>query len=157
MGSHKYKNTISYKLGVMIGEFIYYRYLPTLSIDDMQSPHVITVSDEETIEYERLHNLWWPACLKSVQTGENELAFETMRTYTRSLEKKYFPKILECGIPVDLSKIKNLDDVKYGIKDSLWDCDVCAYHIDIDEIIITKAPKYYWYKTSVTLELGIKE
>lgn len=141
----------------MIGEFIYYQYLPTLNIDLLKSNHVINVNDEETAEYERLHDIYWSTCQKPELKSENHIAFKTMRTYCRNLERKYLPNTLECGIPVDLSNIKNLNNVKLGIRESLWNCDICTYNIDIDKIIITKTPEGYYYKTNVTLGLDTKE
>jgi chaperonin cofactor prefoldin len=48
--------TMDYQLGYYVGEHIVNRYLPTLSTDILQSRNVIEVSEEDTIENNRLDN-----------------------------------------------------------------------------------------------------
>lgn len=125
--------SIEYQLGFMIGEYIVAAYLPTLNVDGIMSNHVIYVSDEDKIEYERLHDLWY----KKYNHGKNKTDKDdwfNLRTFAMSLEKKYLPHTLECRIyPIE---VENMIDLKKGIRDSLWDCDMCCYKIETDDDII---------------------
>lgn len=51
------KMSVEFQLGVMIGEYIVYKYLPTINVE-RQSNHTINVSDDEEKEYNRLQEEW---------------------------------------------------------------------------------------------------
>jgi hypothetical protein len=123
--------SVEYQLGFMIGDYIVAEYLPTIDIY-CQTNHTIYVSEEDKLEYERLNDLWY----KNYNHNKDEAKDDwfNLRTFAMSLEKKYLPHILECRIyPID---VKNITDLKQGIRDSLWDCDKCCYKIKTDDDII---------------------
>ena len=48
--------SVEFQLGVMIGEYILNKYLPTINVE-CQSNHIINVSDDEEKEYNRFIKL----------------------------------------------------------------------------------------------------
>ena len=55
----KNKLTLEYQLGYYVGLEIVHRYLPTLSTDMLQTRNVIEVSEEDSLENERLDTEWY--------------------------------------------------------------------------------------------------
>ena len=150
-------NNKNYQLGVMIGEHIIARYLPTLAIDPLKSYHVIDVSDSDKAEHDRLESLWMNR-RDDIEYDENDKsAWNNYRAFVVSLDKKYLPEKLICYIPIKINIKSDLSDLKHGIQDSLWDCDICTYSIESDKIVITNAPKGAWYYSIITLDLDTEE
>jgi hypothetical protein len=142
------ETTLEYQLGSYIGEYIYYKYLPTLSVDSLQSPHVIKVSDEEEIEAKRLHDVWWKS-YDHKNSKSNKVDWDTLQEYHKMLELKYIPQTLECY--VRKLTAKNINELKEGIRDSLWNTDLCHYNLDTnDDIVITNEDELY--STIITLK-----
>jgi hypothetical protein len=144
------KMSVEFQLGVMIGEYIVYKYLPTINVE-CQSNHTINVSDDEEKEYNRLQEEWrkdYNAKNKPVQKWID------YRTYAHMLEKKYLPHVLECY--VNKIDVENITELKDGIRLALWDCDICSYKIENDEDIIIEEQKYpFDYQTLIKLNLDI--
>ena len=127
--------SLEYQLGIMIGDFIVSKYLPTLSTDGIQTNNVVEVSVEDTIENERLHNLWSDRIdNKDLEKEIYNQRWEEYREHSKILQRKYLPHILECYIP-RISSINKPDDLIKGIRASLWDCDCSNYDTDKMEII----------------------
>lgn len=147
--------SVQYNLGLMVGEYIVSRYLPTLSIYYLKTNNLIEITDEEKSEHKRLDEIF-----DNTSRGDKELYktnWNALKAYESSLERKYYPKILECNIVAHINLDDNLDDVKQGIFDSLWDCDCCSYNIDFDKIKIEDAPhNYAWFGSTISLELDTK-
>lgn len=114
------EKTLEYQLGYYIGDYIYYKHLPTLSPWLMQSPTLIQVSEEDTAKYNELSN----AC-----TGVDNEAWKEYRAFNKSLEEKYMPPVLEC-FTRKITSITNMEELISGIRSSLWNCDVCCYNLD---------------------------
>ena len=118
-----------FNLGVLIGEYIISHNLPTLDLDIFKTKNVISTSEDEKIEYNRLNIL----CFNDKnETPENK--FDELKNYYKSLIRKYFPNELICDIPISLDLNDNINEVKNGIRDSLWNSDVCEYNIEIENI-----------------------
>lgn len=111
-----------YNLGYMIGEFIVWQYLPTLSNHPCQSCHVIDVSPDEMIEFNRLTDIWLGFRHKS---GERDIAWEQLKIYEKYLDMNYLPETVECNLPITLSN--KTEDIEQGIFQSLWDSDCSCY------------------------------
>jgi hypothetical protein len=135
----KNKLTSEYQLGFYVGLEIVHRYLPTLSTDMLQSRHVIEVSKEDTLENERLDTEWYETTKhggkwNGVDENGNKEKWELFHQHNKMLERKYLPNPLECFI--DLLNILNIDEFKKGLRVALWDCDMCSYNIEPENIKI---------------------
>ncbi len=123
---------MDYQLGFYIGENIVDNYLPTLSTDMIQSRNVIQVSEEDTIENNRLDDEWFNSCThERGNSGEKE-KWDAYFNHNKMLEKKYLPETLECVF--GLLRIDDMKKFKEGIRSSLWNCDMCSYNIDEEKI-----------------------
>lgn len=143
------KESVEFQLGIMIGEYIVFRFLPVLNTDMILTNNVINVSEEELIEYKRLDELWY----KKYNQNKNDAKEEwyNLRKYDHELEEKYLPHILECHLPLIID-VDNISDLKAGIRASLWDCDVCSYKIETDDDIIIE--KVYNFNSVIKLNLN---
>ena len=146
--------TLEYQLGYYIGEYIVYRYLPTLSIDMMTSRNVISVTSEEQRIYYELDNTWF----KKVQSNRNlpdssssaPDEWEALIKFRREMERKYLPKKLECH--VSALNVENIEELKKGIMSSLWNCDMCHYNCSkTEDIEIISDEDGYFTKIILTL------
>ena len=130
--------SMDYQLGYYVGEHIVNRYLPTLSTDMIQSINVIEVSEEDTIENNRLDREWYSTTkYQDNWSGEedgNKEKWDLYHQHNKMLEQKYLPKELDCHLR--LLKINDEKQFKEGLRSSLWDCDMCSYNIEIENIKI---------------------
>ena len=93
------EQSLEFQLGIMVGDFIISKYLPTLSTDGIYTNNVIEVSAEDTAENERLHNLW----SEQIENKDKEKEiyhqrWEEYRAHSKILKWKYLPHILECYV-----------------------------------------------------------
>lgn len=122
--------TMEYQLGWYVGEMIVTRYLPTLSVDMLQTRNCIKVSNDEELEAKRLNDVWYANYDEKVKNDSNWIA---LRKYHAMLEEKYLPPVLECHIaPLN---VENMGEFKKGVRDSLWDSDLCHYDITDNDSI----------------------
>jgi hypothetical protein len=132
------KLTVDRELGYYVGEHIVNRYLPTLSTDMLQSNIVIKVSEEDSVENNRLDKEWYSTTRHQKNyDGENDgngEKWELYKQHNKMLEQKYLPKKLDCHLR--LLKINDEKEFKEGLRSSLWDCDMCSYNIEIENIKI---------------------
>jgi hypothetical protein len=131
--------SIDFYLGWYIGGFIVSHFLPGLSCDDNTLVQV-KVSDEEQIEYDRVSE----DCQKN---------WDDYISYRKMLKKKYIPEILKCYVPNFVSE--NMEDIKRGIRESLWDSDVCSYQISKNEDIEIGEDPGSWCQRKITLYRSI--
>ena len=127
--------SMDWQLGYYIGENIVDNYLPTLSTDMIYSRKVIQVSEEDTIENKRLDEEWFNSCLHVKGDSGDKEKWEAYFNHNKMLEKKYLPQTLECVF--SLIGIRDMKKFKDGLRNSLWNCDMCSYNIDEDKIEIT--------------------
>ena len=126
--------SLEYQLGVFIGEFIIGNYLPTLNIDSLLTHTVINVTEDEKNKYDELNDLWF----KSVR-GDKDISntnWNNMRRFQLEMENKYLPPVIECYVPG--FDVQDYVTLKEGIRESLWDSDLCHYSIDVDNIDINE-------------------
>jgi len=126
---------MDYQLGFYIGENIVDNYLPTLSTDMIHSRKVIKVSEKDEIENNRLDDEWFNSCTHERGNSGDKEKWEAYFNHNKMLERKYLPQTLECVF--SLIRIDDMNKFKEGIKESLWNCDMCSYNIDEDKIEIT--------------------
>jgi hypothetical protein len=132
------ESSIEVSLGIYVGQYIIDYYLPTISTDMLLSRKVIEVSEEEKIEYERLHKNWWDKyhdkrCSKK---NEAEEEWKEYQDYIKLLHKKYLPETLVCYVPRFDINVEKIDDIKEAIRGSLWNCDLCNYSLERKDILI---------------------
>jgi hypothetical protein len=130
--------SIDHELGYYVGENIVNRYLPTLSTDMIHSNRIVDVSEEDTLENKRLDTEWFSTTRHMPNwdgktDGDNE-KWEKYQQHNKMLEKKYLPNPLECYL--GLIKINDMNEFKKGLSFSLWDCDMCSYNIEPENIKI---------------------
>ena len=140
------------QLGHYIGDQIVSRHLPTLSTDSIQTNNVIMVSEEDAKEHARLEAIWWNTTGSTIAKESPD--WLSLLANHRYLEKKYLPPILECYVHRISSVSEDMSELKYGIRQSLWDCDCCSYNTDPKNILIEDGELWF---TKITLYLKNKE
>lgn len=131
--------TPDYQLGFYVGLEIINRYLPTLSTDMIQSLYVIEVSQMDSEENKRLEEEWFLTTKHGgewdgkTENGDKE-RWDDLYDHNKMLEIKYLPHTLTCYM--DVLNINDMNKFKEGIRTSLWDCDMCSYNIDVENIKI---------------------
>ncbi len=138
----KQTHSLAYCLGLYLGSYIEWRYLPTLSTDDIQTNNVIKVMDSEADKAQTLSDKWF-AKTKHMVSAENynreveKQAWIEYRSYYIKIEKKYLPETFECYlndfIITDYNK-EEQDDIIQGVIDSLWNSDCCSYSLKPEDI-----------------------
>lgn len=137
--------TAEYQLGFYVGNEIVHRKLPSLSIDMIHTNNVISVTPEEELKAKELNDIWYNNYKEGVKEDPNWFA---LRAFHKEMEDKYLPKTLECYFnPLN---IENMSEFKKGIRASLWDCDICHYKIEEDDIDIKLTDDYFF--TIITLK-----
>lgn len=128
--NEKYLNEVShdYQLGLFVGQDVFVKYIPTLSVDAFTSYKIIKVSEEDEIVYKELNDIWY----KNTNSKEK---WNTLSAFSKQLHIKYLPKILKCYI--DLIRIDNMEEFKKGFVNTLWNTDVCNYSLEYEDILIT--------------------
>jgi hypothetical protein len=139
--------TAEYQFGYYVGEYIYFRYLPTISIDSIHTLRNIRVSSEEQVKFNELNNAWYDKTEKE-ENGDAE--WEQLLAYRREMEEKYLPHELVCHF--DPLNITNEAEFKAGLRRSLWDCDICHYSIEPEDITIEMEKDFYF--TIIKLKLA---
>jgi hypothetical protein len=126
--------SMDYQLGFYIGENIVDNYLPTLSTDMIHSRKVIKVSEKGEIENNRLDDEWFNSCTHERGNSGDKEKWDAYFNHNKMLEKKYLPQTLECVF--SLLRIDDMKKFKEGLRSSLWNCDMCSYNIDEENIKI---------------------
>jgi hypothetical protein len=139
--------TLDYQLGAYVGEYIVYNHLPTLSTDMLQTRNVIQVSEEDSLENERLDVEWYETTRYGGnwngkdENGDKE-KWELYLQHNKMLERKYLPNPLICHL--SLLNIQNESEFKNGLRVALWDCDMCSYNIEPENIKIYDEEDMYF-------------
>ena len=133
------KLSLAFQLGFYVGEQIVNRYLPTLSVDSIQTRKVISVTNDEQHEATRLKDIWFDKAIAFKGTDvEKEKAtkeeWNALRTYHEMLEEKYLPKTIECHFSLLNVTENDMEEFKKGISISLWDCDCSHYSVKEENI-----------------------
>lgn len=124
--------SLEFQLGYYVGEFIVTHYLPTLNIDSLLTRNVINVTDEEYKTFERLEYNWNNKVFEKNLDATDE--WGELQSFREEMENKYIPQNLKCYVPGFI--VENLEDLKDGIIDALWNSDLCHYSVDSEDIEI---------------------
>lgn len=147
--------SVEYQLGDYIGEYIIFHYLPTLNIDIIKSRNVIKVSKNEKLKISELEKKWTETFNLNPKDnnflkGDSELWIEYSKFYN-FLAEKYLPKVLKCRIhPLN---VENMAELKRGIIDKLWGCDICLYNLEPENIKIYDDEYGFYSIVELTLDL----
>lgn len=149
--------SLAYQLGFYIGEEIVHRFLPTLSVDMIQTKTNISVTCAEGDECKRLNDIWFGKRMQhrgseSEAQKATETEWNALRAYHEMLEEKYLPKTVECHFQLLNITDEHMQEFKKGIGASLWDCD-CSHYSTKPEDIEVKADEDGWF-TIITLKKG---
>jgi hypothetical protein len=126
---------LGYFLGEYMGEYIVSKHLPTLSCDGIKTRRVIQVTIGEADRLKNLEDIWHSYYSKNKDSKEAKESWNYFRDFSEELSQKYLPHTLRCILPKISFKDSDVESIKNGIKDSLWQSDCCSYEIrDIDEI-----------------------
>lgn len=143
----KNKLTSEFQFGYYVGLEIVHRHLPTLSTDMIQSRNTIQVSEEDSLENKRLDTEWYVTTKHGGEwNGVNENGdkekWNLLYQHNKMLEKKYLPNPLKCHMSI--LNIQDIDEFKKGLEVALWDCDMCSYNIEPENIKIYDDEDYYF-------------
>lgn len=130
----KPETNIAYQLGFYVGEQLVHQYLPTLSVDDIQTCNNISVTCAEGDHYRKLYDIWCKQYHIDNKSAAKE--WHEYKAYSKLLEDKYLPKELECYFDLLDLKENDISSFKEGLILSLWDCDCCSYSLSPDDIKI---------------------
>lgn len=133
--------TVDYQLGYYIGELIYYRHLPTIEIDSIHTRKMIKMDPSEVEEFNRIDKIWFDTYQKTKETESSKKEWDAVMAYRRKMEDKYLPKELSIHLP--MLNVRNIKDFKDGLIVSLWNCDICHYSLDPEDITVGVDPDYY--------------
>lgn len=143
--------TADYYLGFYMGEFIVNNNLPTLSCGSETSRKTIQVSIGEADHLEYLYDKWHSL----YNEKDKELSKDSWIEYRRfniGLTEKYLPHELICYLPSVEISVLNLEQLKEGMRNSLWNSDFCEYKIKENDDIEIFNDKY---NTVVKLKLDL--
>lgn len=126
------RKTVEYQLGEYVGEYIYSKYLPTISTDMLLTRNVITVTEEDTNVHNVLNEKWYKS-----KTKED---WDLLQDNYKILKEKYLPKELFCHIPK--LDVDNMEELLNGLIDNLWDCDICHYSLNKEDIEINNSKRW---------------
>lgn len=134
---------LNYQLGLLAGNIIYEKYLPTLSTDMMQSNIVIEVTDESDLaEHNRFEKLFDSAL--GNETEFKKIHKEWLEFY-KPMSRKYLPETIKCRIkkiqPTDIDKFKE------GLNEYLWHTDLSRY-MAVDGFFLPNI-EYAWCSTII--------
>lgn len=146
------KLSLALQLGYYVGEDIVRRFLPTLSVDDIQTRKVISVTHAENKEAKRLNDVWYTKCSASKNDDhtESEEEWKALRAYHEMLEAKYLPSTIDCHFFYLNISEENMADFKKGISISLCDCDCSHYSVKAENISVVADEDGYF--TIITLK-----
>lgn len=131
------KLSLEFQLGYHIGECIICRYLPTLNTDVLKTRNVIDVTPEEFNKHKKLDEKWISKTFE--KETDSDIEWENLKNYQQELVNKYIPEKLECY--VEYFHVNDIDQLKQGIANSLWDSDLSHYSCNVDDIIIDSLPE----------------
>jgi len=143
--------TSEYQLGYYIGEYIFYHFLPTIEIDSIHTRKLIKMDPAEKEVFEKLDNDWFELYQKTKEFGAENPLWGQVQMMRKQFEEKYLPKELICHLPP--TNIRDESEFKRGLIVSLWNCDICHYSLNPDDIVIEQdVEDRYW--TKIIFKLG---
>lgn len=141
----------SYQLGLLVGEIIYIKYLPTLEVDMLKTSNVIKITEEDLCENNRLEKILESTYKLNGGDGNSTEAHKNWVEHVNMLAKKYLPEKLKCN--VEQIQPSNMGEFKNGLRDYLWNTDLSWYMPNDD--FFAPNHEYAWCSTiTLTLKIG---
>lgn len=141
--------SLAYQLGIYVGEQIVHRYLPTISVDSIQTKTNISVTCAEGDEYRRLDDIWFKAAMENRGSDKNTVEWKNMRDYHDILLDKYLTDTIDCSFHLLNITEEYMLDFKKGVGDCLWSSDCSHYSADPEHIAVKADADGYF--TVITL------
>lgn len=143
MSDQKY--TLEYQIGFYVGQNIYRSVLPTLDVSPFRSNVVYEVSEEEKKEFQELE--------KQHFKYRRDEDWERLRKSYNQLKEKYLPHKIRWQLPI--FDVENIEEFKQGVRDALWDTDICEYKIETDaDIKIVEPDDGFSHCIELTLDVS---
>ena len=135
---------LNYTLGIYVGEYIIAKHLPTLSTDMLKTKYIIEVTEQLSKEWEVKNDYHFNSYLKKSKTKEEltDIFNENLKWYKENIEDKYLPKTLKILVPKLFPT--NMVSFKKGLRDALWNCDLCHYGFSDNFFEQTDAHEFSW-------------
>jgi len=148
---------LDYQLGIYVGEYILFKYLPTLSTDMILSNNIVKLSKSDTKKCElldaKLKNSYsWGGNTSSTDDITSDCHKKWLQ-HQNKMANKYLPPILKCNVPKVYPK--NLKKFKKGIINTLWNCDLCWYSLSKSDIEFIPTDDFAW-ASIINLKLKVK-
>ena len=142
---------LNYQLGIYVGQYIFFKYLPTLSTDMLKTRNVIHVNEDELIEHTTIDLELTQSYTVFGGNGNSDDFFKRYKSFNNKLAEKYLPHELVCACPK--FSLTDIDEFKNGLREMLWDTDLCWYGIATnDDVEIVD----YYGQTIITLKLRLE-
>jgi hypothetical protein len=139
----------SYYLGILVGEIIHIKYLPTLETDMIETNRRIRITDVNDLSENLKLNKVMDDLVLSNRLSNNDLLYNEAHAnwlaHTNMLAKKYLPEKLECRL--SQFEVSDKESFKKGLDDYLWDCDV-SWYVAKDDFLPPNFERS-WYSTIV--------
>jgi hypothetical protein len=121
---------LNQQIGEFVGESLVRRYVPCLSIDQLQTNTVVKVDYDDELVYRQYEKEMW------VNGKLDSDKFKRCRNFNKVLEKRYLPAAIKCYLPP-----YHITDVEYfmkGVYFGIWDSDISPYNVDVNELPIVE-------------------
>ena len=116
---------LNYQLGMYVGEYITFKYLPTLSTDMLKTHIEIQVSEQDAVRHRIINEALNKKSKYYGGDGDTKVEFEVFKALNNELARKYLSGKLNCLVPKVYPT--DMDKFKQGLKDQLWDTDLSHY------------------------------
>lgn len=121
------KKSLSWQIGILIGEKIVEEKLITLSTDMLKSRNVIEVSKELTDKWKEMGDACFKLSCARKEDEYTKMFYENLAWYKKNIEQVYLPKEIVCYYNFIYT---NEEDFIEGVNLALWDCDLSHYKFD---------------------------
>lgn len=114
---------LNYQLGMYVGEYITWKYLPVLSTDMLMTNTVIPVSQEDAVRHRIVDQTLTRSNYNN--KADRQEKFEVYKALNNELARKYLSEKLDCLVPKVYPT--DMDKFKEGLMDQLWNTDLSHY------------------------------
>ena len=143
---------LNYQLGQYVGEYITFKFLPTLSTDTLKTYNEVQVNLEDSVRHREVSEALERTYKWRGGDDNGKEEFEVFKSLNNELAKKYLPEKLDCLVPkIHLTYI---DAFREGLQDQLWGTDLSHYWPEDD---FYQAGHELGWADHITLTLKLNE